>query len=107
MEYGFDDQGRMTKITTWQEFDQNTGEGTSGSSVTTWNYHPQRGWLENKRYADETGPDYAYWPSGRLQTRAWAREVNNERLVTTYTFNEAGDLTTVVYTDDTPPVTHT
>lgn len=38
-------------------------------AITTWNYDPQRGWLSSKRYADNQGPNYTYYPSGRLHTR--------------------------------------
>lgn len=45
-------------------------------AVTTWNYHPQRGFLVNKRYADspasggQAGPTYLYKPSGSWKVRS-------------------------------------
>jgi RHS repeat-associated protein len=91
--YGYDAQGRMTSMTNWSGF-----AGGSGARVTTWNYDSYRGWLANKRYPDATGPDYTYKPSGRLQTRAWAR--GNPRVTTTYAYNTAGDLLGVTYAND-------
>jgi hypothetical protein len=51
--YGYDYAGRMQTMTTWTNF-----ATSSGAAVTTWNYHPYRGWLDNQRYADNTGPDF-------------------------------------------------
>lgn len=97
VEYAYDPQGRVRTLTTWQHF------GTdSGRAVTRWNYHPQRGWLENKRYQDNTGPSYTYKPSGRLLTRTWAR---SPATITSYTYNGAGDLSGTDYSDSTPDVT--
>ncbi|MBI2497139.1 MAG: hypothetical protein HYV75_04195 [Opitutae bacterium] len=74
------------------------------SAVTTWNYNPARGWLDNKRYADNTGPSYTYKPSGRLQTRVWAR---TPAITTTYSYNAAGDLQGMDYSDTTADVAMT
>jgi RHS repeat-associated protein len=96
VEYTYDSQGRVKTLTTWQNF-----VGDSGKAVTTWNYHAQRGWLENKRYPDNTGPGYTYKPSGRLLTRTWAR---TPLITTTYGYNTAGDLQATDYSDSTPDV---
>jgi RHS repeat-associated protein len=108
-EYTYDAQGRVKTLTTWQDFAVPTGAAT-----TTWDYDPERGWLIGKRYHDNSGPAYGYKPSGRLETRDWARTLPNSstRLRTTYTYNDAGDLWTVTYNDTntarpTPPVTQT
>ena len=45
--------------------------------------------------------DYQYWPSGRLYKRYWERGTN-----TTYTYNYAGEVQTVDYSDTTPDVTY-
>ncbi|HLA79714.1 MAG TPA: hypothetical protein VJU18_19230, partial [Vicinamibacteria bacterium] len=95
----YDEQGRVKTLKTWQDF-----AGNSGMAVTTWSYNPQRGWLDNKRYADDQGPTYTYWPSGRLKTRVWAR---TPTITTTYTYNHAGDLASTDYDDTTPDVTLT
>src|SRR5690606_28618849 len=77
VEYSYDPQGRVKTLTTWQDFSGETGE-----AVTTWNYSATRGWLDNKRYDDDTGPDYTYTAAGRLLTREWAR---SGAITTTYT----------------------
>ena len=99
--YTFDYAGRMKTMTTWTNAGLKTGAATA-----TWNYNPYRGWLDNKRYADNTGPDYTYTAAGRLATRAWARTNSlGARVLTTYTYgltaNTAhGDLTGVQYSND-------
>ncbi len=65
-------------------------------------YNQYRGWLDSKRDANNRGPDYTYTPAGRLSSRASARGI-----LTSYTFNSAGDLYTVSYNDSiTPSVTN-
>ncbi len=94
--YEYDAQGLMTTMTNWTAFDPD-GAG-SGERVTTWEYDPFRGWLLNRCYPDEYGPDYEYKASGRLEKRTWAR--GNPRVTTTYAYNNAGDLWTVAYAND-------
>lgn len=91
VEYAYDTQGRVKTLTTWQDY-----AGNTGTAVTTWNYTTDRGFLLNKRYADNTGPGYTYKPSGRLHTRTWARGIT-----ITYDYNAAGDLTDTDYSDST------
>ena len=79
VEYGYDSQGRLKTLTTWQDF-----AGEAGSAVTTWNYDAASGRLVRKLYQDNKGPAYTYKPSGRLETRTWQRGV-----VTTYDYNNA------------------
>ena len=76
--------------------------GWAGAAITTWNYDQYRGWLSNKRYQDDTGPDYTYTPAGRLRTRTWAGGVT-----ATYTNNTAGLLQGITYSDSTPSVAFT
>ena len=97
VEYTYDIQNRVKTLTTWQDF-----AGDTGKAVTTWNYTNERGFLQNKRYQDGTGPSYTYKPSGRLQTRTWAR---TPAITCTYSYNTAGDLGGVDYSDATPDVT--
>ncbi len=94
VEYTYDAQLRLKTQTTWQDF-----AGDADRAVTTWNYDSVRGLLLNKRYADNAGPSYTYWPSGRLRTRTLARGVT-----VTYGYNTAGDLVTIDYSDATPDV---
>ncbi len=98
--YGYDAQGRVKTMTNW------TGFATSaGARVTTWNYHPYRGFLSSKVYdGNVAGPSYAYTAAGRLLTRLWARGIT-----TTYGYNNAGDLQSVTYANDpqnTPGLTY-
>ena len=95
VEYTYDVQLRVKTLTTWQDF-----ASSAGASVTTWNYNPARGWLDNKRYSDNSGPSYLYKPSGRLLRRTWARGVQ-----TNYAYNAAGEPTGTTYSDGTPAVT--
>jgi RHS repeat-associated protein len=103
VEYTYGLQGRMKTLTTWQNATSSTG-----AAVTTWNYDAQRGWLTQKLYADSTGPAYTYTDAGRLLTRTWARSSSlpapGSPLVTTYGYNNAGDLATTDYSDATPDV---
>jgi YD repeat-containing protein len=99
VEYAYDPQGRMSQMTTWQD--------ATAFSSTVWAYDGQRGWLNGKIYPDFKTTEYTYTPAGRLDTRKWAREVSGSRLLTTYTYNTAGDLSGVDYADSTPDVTTT
>jgi RHS repeat-associated protein len=102
--YGYDYAGRMQSMTNWSGFNL---ANPAGARVTTWNYDGQRGWLNNKVYADGSGPAYAYTPAGRLQTRTWARtDANGNPITTTYGYDNAGGLTNIFYSDTTPSVTN-
>src|SRR4029077_17921858 len=94
--YTYDVQGRVNTMKTWQNF-----SGNSGTATTTWNYDSYRGFLSNKRYADNTGPNYTYTAAGRLATRVWARGIT-----TTYSYNAAGDLSASSYSDSPPAVNY-
>ena len=97
VQYGYDSQGRMTNMTTWQDYA--TG---AGAAVTTWKFDAYRGFMTNKLYADGNGTGYAYTNSGRLVKRTWARGVSAE-----YGYNNAGDLSVVNYSDSTPDIAYT
>jgi RHS repeat-associated protein len=94
--YSYDAQKRMKSTTNWSNF-----SAGSGARVTSWNYNAYRGWLENKQYADATGPSYTYTAGGRLASRTWARGV-----VTTYAYNLVGQLAGVTYSDSTPALSY-
>jgi len=85
--YGHDPQGRRTSMTT-----------TSGT--TTWQYHPQRGWLEFKKDATQKAVNHTYTDAGRPETRTWARGVT-----TTWGYDDGGRLDSITYSDGTPAVT--
>lgn len=94
VEYTYDSQGRIKTLKTWQNFAAN-----SGTAITTWNYSTNRGFLINKRYADNQGPNYVYGTAGRLEMRTWARG-----WATLFSYNGSGDLDSVWYTDSTSPI---
>lgn len=88
--FSYDYAGRMKTMTNWSAF-----SGT-GARVTTWNYDPQRGWLSSKTNADNTlGQVYTHTAAGRIASRTWARGI-----ITTNTFNSAGEIATVNYLND-------
>ena len=89
VEYTYDFAGRIKTMTTW---------GAAGPATTTWNYD-SNGRLQGKAYADNQGPSFTYTDAGRLMTRTWARGIT-----TPNTYNLAGDLVGISYTDGTTPV---
>ena len=96
--YSYDYAGRLNTMTNWSNF-----SGGSGARVTTWNYDAYRGSLTNKTYDGGTnGPSYTYTAAGRPASRTWARGNN-----TTYNYDHAGGLATVVYSGGLPNVTNT
>jgi RHS repeat-associated protein len=121
--YEFDGQGRVTKLFTWQSFtapDPGLSDPPfpSGAVTTLLHYDPYRGWPIDKRYADSTGPDYTYTPSGLPKTRSWWRSVPGSpgtRITVTnaYDFEAAGSspnrkagyLARIDYNDGTAGVT--
>lgn len=116
--YGYDYAGRLKYMTNWSNF-----ASSSGRRVTSWNYHPDRGWLSSKRDPDvtsgnigATGTDYTYTSGGRLRTRTWARiGTGGQRVTTSYAYgfdgaSKHGDITGVSYLFDpqnTPALTFT
>ncbi len=98
--YGYDDWGRMTSMKTYRQ------EGEAGDT-TTWTYDLATGLLVGKTYADGKGPTYAYYPDGKLMTRTWARTAGGNPLTTTYSYNLAGELLGIDYSDPTPDVVYT
>jgi len=118
--YEYDPQGRTAKLYTWQNFvapDPGLANPSfpSGATTTTWHYDAYRGWPQDKRYADNTGPDYTYTSGGRPKTRSWSRGIPGSpatRATTTYTYDfdaagdnanrKAGYLARTDYNDGTP-----
>ena len=100
----YDEQGRKSGLRTYRGLAHGTEplEITAGYDLTTWTYHPQRGFLTAKRDAADKGADYTYTPGGQLKTRTWARSVGGNRIVTTYGYDR-GLLDTVTYSDGVTP----
>jgi RHS repeat-associated protein len=124
VEYGYDAQGRMTTMKTWQSFQGFTSGG--GTATTSWNYDVARGWLKSKDYPDpgdgtpgSAGPKYEYTPGGRLRSRTWVRPgTTSGGILTAYSYgfdqsagnNYHGDLAEISYPNDpasTPSVSFT
>jgi hypothetical protein len=64
VEYTFDYAGRLSTMTTWQDY-----ASSAGAAVTQWKYESTRGFLTNKVYQGTNGPGYTYTKAGRLGTR--------------------------------------
>ena len=90
--FTYDDEGRMTGMTTYRD---ESGPG----DTTAWTYDPATGLLVQKLYDDGKGPSYTYTPDGKLASRTWARGVS-----TTYAYDGWGNLTNIVHSDGAPSV---
>lgn len=96
VEYSYDPQGRMTSLTTWQNY-----TGNAGAAVTSWIYDDRRGFLVSKTYTGaRSSPRYTFSAGGRLTQRISARGTS-----TFYGYSAAGDLAAISYSDGTPGVT--
>ena len=83
------ERGLVKTMTTYQN--------ESTPEVTTWNYN-QDGMLISKVYADNNSVTYSY-SNGRLSQRKWANNIT-----TNYSYNAAGDITGITYSDSTPDI---
>ena len=90
--FTYDDEGRMTGMTTYRD---ESGPG----DTTAWTYDPVTGLLVQKLYDDGKGPSYTYTSDGKLASRTWARGVT-----TTYAYDGWGNLTNIVHSDGTPSI---
>ncbi len=114
MRFMYDEQGRLIEMRTfrqdagWNNVIWPLGEQaeTEQADVTKWSYDPFTGLLITKEYDDGAVVSYTYTPRGKLETRTWSR--NQASIVTTYTYDSStGDLTNIIYSDDTPNITFT
>jgi RHS repeat-associated protein len=78
---------------------RNESLGPDSGDVTTWLYDEASGAMTNKVYADGKGPKYNYTTDGKLARRIWARGI-----VADYLYDNWGNLTNTVYSDNTPTV---
>ena len=109
--------GQMTAMHTYRaesDFADSGNDGTIPSGfvlvgdITQWLYHPRTGQLEEKKDAAGKSTRYSYHPqTGQVQKRTWARKDGTSDLTTTYSYNSAGDLTGINYSDSTPNVAYT
>ena len=92
--YEYDTFGRKVKMTTFRE-ETEDAEG----DVTTWMYDEATGGLLAKTYADGRGVSYTLTNDGKTAMRTDARGK-----VTTYTYNDYGELVSQDYSDDTTDI---
>ncbi len=108
-EYSYDSYGRMSTLKTYRgtsaDFTAANWPSSPGTAdVTTWTYQESTGLLTAKTYADAKSVSYTYTADGKLATRTWSRLDGSNPLVTTYSYDTAGDLTGITYSDSTPAV---
>lgn len=109
--YEYDGYGRMTKMNTyrggtgWSSSTWPTSPGTA--DTTEWIYHEASGLLTAKKDAADKQVSYTYSSGGKLATRTWARVNGTNNLATSYSYNGAGDLSAIDYSDSTPDVSFT
>ena len=94
--YTYDAFGNRTSMTTYRN------EASGVGDTTTWTYDAASGVLLAKTYADGKGLTYTYTNDGRLATRTNARGI-----VTSYTYDDWGQLLSVDYADATPDIAYT
>ena len=109
VKYVYNVYGQATELHTYQASGAGMWEGsqipaafsTETPSITNWIYDASTGLLNQKLYADGNGPSYTYYSSKLPHVRTWARGVT-----TTYSYNSAGEVTGIDYSDTTPDVAH-
>jgi RHS repeat-associated protein len=103
--YEFDGNGRLYKVHTYRDIGQWSGTvwpgGAEEGNITTWSYYAGTEQVAAKTDALGKATSYTYWPSGLLRKRTWARA---GEVTTSYTYNGAGELTLINYSDTTPAV---
>ena len=77
------------------------------ADTTTWTYHEASGLLTAKKDSAGKSVVYTYSSGGKLASRTWSRTNGTNALLTTYSYNDAGDLTEIDYSDATPDVSFT
>jgi hypothetical protein len=75
--------------------------GGDRDNIAEWEYDGYQGNLTNKVYGASAEPTYGYHAAGQLLTGTWARGI-----VTTHSYNKAGEFWKATYSDSTPAVTN-
>jgi RHS repeat-associated protein len=105
VENSFDEAGKMTSMMTFRtkpgvvNWASATWPNPPAGDVTQWVYDPTSELLERKVYADNSAIIYTYDSGNFLDTKKNARGQTID-----YTFNTAGQLNAITYSDGTPPV---
>ena len=107
VEYGYDDYGQQTTMSTFRGGTGWTGSSWPGSpgtaDTTTWDYEDATGLLLAKTDAASKHVDYTYTARNQLYTRTWSRGV-----IATYSYDTAtAEQTGIDYSDSTPDITYT
>ncbi len=109
--YAFDSYDRKTKMHTYRGgtgWTSSTWPASPGTADTTeWIFHEASGLLTSKKDAAAKSATYTHNSANLLATRTWARQDATNALVTSYSYNDAGDMTGIDYSDTTPDVTFT
>lgn len=106
VKYEFDGAGRLSKMHTYQSEPGTNNPATwPVGNVTGWTYFSGTNLLQQKIHAGTLGVSYTYDTRGRTAVRNWARTVNGQPLTATYSYNNAGELRKIDYSDVTPDVT--
>ena len=106
VDYAYDVYGNKVAMTTYRnESDIPMVGGDAlgaphAGDTTRWLYDEPSGCMTNKLYADGKGPSYDFTPDGKLARRVWARGI-----ATDYTYDNAGQLVSTTYSDNTPTIT--
>jgi RHS repeat-associated protein len=107
VEYGYDDYGQQTTMSTFRGGSGWTSSSWPGSpgtaDTTTWAYENSTGLLTSKTDAASKHVDYTYTSRNQLSTRTWSRGVS-----ATYSYDSAtAEQTGINYSDSTPDITYT
>jgi len=106
--YEYDGYGRMVKMSTYRGgtgWSSSTWPASPGTADTTeWVYHEASGLPTSKKDAAGKSVAYTYSSGGKLDSRTWSRTNGTNSLITSYSYNSAGDLSAIDYSDSTPDV---
>ncbi len=104
VEYAYDNQARLSTMTTWQTGSFSGASwpaSPSGGATTTWAYATAAlPWVLSKTDAAGKAVSYTYHSGGALKRRKWARGVT-----TNYYYDGWARLYSIDYSDSTPDVT--
>jgi YD repeat-containing protein len=109
VQYIFDPYGRRTEMHTYKTkgvWDQDTWPAAPGTpAITRWHYHDASGLLASKEDDQGKSTNYTYSSGGKLHTRTWARIVDANPVVTTYSYDpDTGQLSGTDYSDTTSDI---
>lgn len=111
LEFTYNQYGEQTRLQTYRSGDFSGAvwpELNVSGDMTIWVYDAASGNVTAKIDAKSKETQYTYTTDGKLATRKWARLINQQPLITTYSYDAAtGNLTKVDYSDDTPDITYT